>query len=103
MTQDTLNFSADAETQEEKDRKLFEGAIVAEVVSHPHGGYTHAIPVPGTSCRVYEGWWRLKRKAEAAFFQRFPFLQPRPRLSKARSSSVPLPMGRMDDPLPSTS
>jgi hypothetical protein len=63
-----------------------------EVVPHPLGGYTHAIPVPGTTCRPYDGQWMLKRRAQAMFFQRYPQLAPRPRISKARQSSVPLPL-----------
>lgn len=63
-----------------------------EVVPHPQGGYTHAIPVPGTANRVYDGQWMLKRRAKAMMLQRYPQLAPRPKLSKARQSSVPLPL-----------
>lgn len=28
-----------------------------EIVPHPQGGYTRAEPVPGTTIRIYRGWW----------------------------------------------
>lgn len=70
-----------------------------EVVSHPLGGYTHAIPTPGSTCRVYEGQWMLKRNAVSAFYQRYPQLVAQPRVSKARRSSVPLPLPKTDEAL----
>ena len=43
-----------------------------EVVPHPDEGFTHAIPIPGTSMRVYEGRWNLKSSALAWLKRRYP-------------------------------
>jgi hypothetical protein len=66
-----------------------------EAVPHPqHGGFTLAIPVPGTTSRIYEGWWKLKRLAEAALTHKYPGLASQARPSAARAKSVSLPLPR---------
>lgn len=34
---------------------------LCEVVPHPAGGLTLAVPVEGTSCRIYVGRWAAPR------------------------------------------
>ena len=65
-----------------------------EVVRHPTGGYTHAVPVPDTTRRVYEGWWKLKRVADAAMTHRYPQLASQAKPSAARAKSTPIPLPR---------
>lgn len=36
-----------------------------EVVPHPAGGLTLAVPVEGTSCRIYVGRWAVPRARRA--------------------------------------
>lgn len=42
--------------------------VYREVVKHPRGGYTHALPVDATqsTVRVYRGWWPTRNAADHA-------------------------------------
>lgn len=40
-----------------------------EVVAHPQGGWTHAVPAGEGTKRIYRGNWPTRRAAKSAIFQ----------------------------------
>lgn len=45
-------------------------AALPEIVAHPQGGFTVAVPIGGaSSVRIFRGWWPSRRAARLGYFR----------------------------------